>query len=118
MATKDILSLWHTEANDSFHGKITPDGPFQPEKDRYHLYIGLFCPFAHRANLVLHLKQLDKYVGIETSIVKPYPKGDNNGWPGWQFNVEGEAPQYDGATVDRLFGSKYELSLDERNVPY
>lgn len=106
MATKDILSLWHTEANDSFHGKITAEGPFQPEKDRYHLYIGLFCPFAHRANLVLHLKQLDKYAGIETSIVKPYPKGDENGWPGWQFNVEGEE-SYEGATVDKLFGSKY-----------
>lgn len=105
MATKDILSLWHTEANDSFHGKITPDGFFKPEKDRYHLYIGLFCPFAHRANLVLRLKQLDKYAGIETSIVKPYPKGDDNGWPGWQFNVKGEE-QYEGATVDRLFGSK------------
>lgn len=110
MATKDILSLWHTEANDSFHGKITPDGPFKPEKDRYHLYIGLFCPFAHRANLVLHLKQLDKYAGIETSIAKPYPKGDDNGWPGWQFNVKGEEPQYEGATADRLFGSKYVLS--------
>lgn len=106
MATKDILSLWHTEANDSFHGKITPDGPFKPEKDRYHLYIGLFCPFAHRANLVLHLKQLNKYAGIETSIVKPYPKGDENGWPGWQFNVQGENA-YEGATVDKLFGSKY-----------
>lgn len=66
---------------------------------------GLFCPFAHRANLALHLKQLDKYAGIETSIVKPYPKGDENGWPGWQFNVKGEEA-YEGATEDKLFGSK------------
>ncbi|KAK4896203.1 hypothetical protein LTR27_005724 [Elasticomyces elasticus] len=50
---------WHSGPDDSFHGKITADGPFQPEKDRYHLYIGLFCPFAHRANLVRKLKQLD-----------------------------------------------------------
>jgi len=27
---------------DSWHGKITADGPFEPEKDRYHLYIGRF----------------------------------------------------------------------------
>lgn len=106
MATTSLPSTWHTSPSDSFHGKITSSGPFQPEKDRYHLYVGLFCPFAHRAVFVSHLKQLDKYAGIKTSIVKPYPKGDDNGWPGWQFNVEGEEA-YEGATVDHLFGSKY-----------
>ena len=76
MTTSNGLpSSWHSGPDDAFHGKITNDGPFKPEKGRYHLYIGLFCPFAHRANYVLHLKQLDKYSGIETSIVKPYPKG-------------------------------------------
>jgi len=101
---------WHSGPDDSFHGKITEDGPFKPEKDRYHLYIGLFCPFAHRANIAVHLKQLDKYAGIETSIVKPYPKGNDKGWPGWQFNVkedQGTDRWYEGATLDRLFGSKF-----------
>jgi len=97
---------WHSGPTDSFHGRVTNDGPFTPTKGRYHLYIGLFCPFAHRANILVHLKQLELYAGIETSIVRPYPKGDEKGWPGWQFNVEGE-PDYDGATKDRLFGSKY-----------
>nr|OQO30897.1 hypothetical protein B0A51_03180 [Rachicladosporium sp. CCFEE 5018] len=97
---------WHHGPEDSFHGKITANGPFTPNKDRYHLYIGLFCPFAHRANIVLHLKQLDKYAGITTSIVKPYPKGDEKGWPGWQFNVPSEKV-YEGATGDALFGSKF-----------
>ena len=72
MAT-ELPSSWHSGPEDSFHGKVTADGHFKPEKDRYHLYIGLFCPFAHRANLVIHLKQLHKYAGIETSIVRPYP---------------------------------------------
>ena len=76
-AANGLPSSWHAGPHDGFHGKITEDGPFKPEKGRYHLYIGLFCPFAHRANLVLHLKRLDKYAGIETSIVKPYPKGDD-----------------------------------------
>lgn len=108
MSTDKLPSSWHSGPDDAFHGKITADGPFKPEKDRYHLYIGLFCPFAHRANLMLHLKQLDKYAGIETSIVKAYPKGDENGWPGWQFNLESEKDAwYEGATVDKLFGSKY-----------
>ena len=87
----------------SWHGQITPDGPFPPQKGRYHLYIGLFCPFAHRANLVRHLKGLNDIISI--SIVKPYPKGDENGWPGWQFPSSDE--EYAGATVDHLFGSKY-----------
>src|SRR5271168_564690 len=67
----------------SWHGKISIDGPFALEADRYHLYIGLFCPFAHRANLARHLKGLQDLIPI--SIVKPYPKGDERGWPGWQF---------------------------------
>ncbi|KAL2427396.1 Glutathione S-transferase omega-like 2 [Exophiala dermatitidis] len=87
----------------SWHGKITPDGPFPPQKGRYHMYIGLFCPFAHRANLVRHLKGLTEIIDI--SIVKPYPKGDEKGWPGWQFPQTDD--EYPGATVDHLYGSKY-----------
>ena len=79
-------SDWHQGPDDSFHGRITSDGPFQPEAGRYHLYVGLFCPFAHRANLIRKLKQLEHYAGIDISIAKPYPKGDSNGWPGWRFN--------------------------------
>lgn len=93
---------WHTGPEDSFHGKITADGPFTPDKGRYHLYIGLFCPFAHRANLMLHLKQLNKYADIGVSVVKPYPKGEE----GWRFNVKGE-PAYEGATEDPLYGARF-----------
>ncbi|KAJ9640268.1 hypothetical protein H2204_003493 [Knufia peltigerae] len=90
----------------SWHGKVTPDGPFPPQKGRYHLYVGLFCPFAHRANLVRHLKGLTEVVDV--SVVKPYPKGDENGWPGWRFPVSGDdSDEYPAATVDRLFGSKF-----------
>ncbi len=67
----------------SWHGKITSDGPFQPDEDRYHLYIGLFCPFAHRANIVRYLKGLHHLLPL--SIVRAYPKGDEIGWPGWKF---------------------------------
>ena len=87
----------------SWHGKIGSSGPFLPEGDRYHLYIGLFCPFAHRANIIRHLKGLQDLLPL--SIVKAYPKGDNDGWPGWQFPASDD--EYPGSTVDRLFGSKY-----------
>ena len=94
----------HNGPNDSWHGVIDEDGDFRPEAGRYHLYIGLFCPFAHRANLVRHLKGLESLISL--SIVKPYPKGDDKGWPGWQFPT---APDglYSGSTEDHLFASKY-----------
>lgn len=87
----------------SWHGIIAPEGPFKPEKGRYHLYIGLFCPFAHRANLVRHLYNLQDTISV--SVVKPYPKGDERGWPGWQFPSSDD--EYPNATVDHLFSSKY-----------
>lgn len=103
MSTAAKLSAsWHNGPEDSFHGKITADGPFTPDKGRYHLYIGLFCPFAHRANLMLHLKQLNKYADIGVSVVKPYPKGDE----GWRFNVKGE-PAYEDATEEPFYGARF-----------
>src|SRR5258708_1135325 len=30
---------WHSGPGDGFHGKITEDGPFKPERERYHLYV-------------------------------------------------------------------------------
>jgi putative glutathione S-transferase len=42
---------------------------------------------------------------IDISIVKPYPKGDENGWPGWRFPASND--EYPGATVDGVFGSEY-----------
>ncbi|TGO44180.1 hypothetical protein BCON_0580g00020 [Botryotinia convoluta] len=87
----------------NWHGRIEVGGEFPPETDRYHLYIGLFCPFAHRVNLIRHLKGLTSILPI--SIVKPYPKGDDKGWPGWKFATETDP--YPGATGDHLFDSKY-----------
>ncbi|KAJ4003931.1 hypothetical protein NW752_012069 [Fusarium irregulare] len=93
----------HANSDDSWHGVVSSDSQFQPEKGRYHFYIGLFCPFAHRANLVRHIKGLESIIDI--SIVKPYPKGDDKGWPGWQFPSSPD--EYEGATEDQLFKSKY-----------
>lgn len=104
MAT-EMPKTVHAGLDDSWHGVIdkSRDNPFQPETGRYHMYVGLFCPFAHRANLVRHLKGLQDI--IDVSIVKPYPKGNEKGWPGWQFPESND--QYPNATVDKLFGSKY-----------
>jgi glutathionyl-hydroquinone reductase len=37
--------------------------------------------------------------------VKAYPKGDEKGWPGWQFPKSEE--EHPGATLDKLYGSEY-----------
>jgi putative glutathione S-transferase len=67
------------------------------------VHAGLFCPFAHRVNLVRHIKGLQDIIPL--SIVKPYPKGDEKGWPGWRFPETNK--EYPNATVDHLFGSKF-----------
>jgi putative glutathione S-transferase len=101
----EIPKSVHAGPDDSWHGVIdkSAENPFQPEKGRYHMYVGLFCPFAHRANILLHLKDLQDIIDVD--IVKPYPKGDEKGWPGWQFPASND--EYPNATVDKLFGSKY-----------
>jgi glutathionyl-hydroquinone reductase len=106
--TSTTIALSGTEVhkagtNDGWHGVIKEGGEFPPEKGRYHLYIGLFCPFAHRVNLVRHIKGLTDFIDI--SVVKPYPKGDDKGWPGWKFPKTDD--EYPNATIDHLFGSEY-----------
>ncbi|KAI0006974.1 glutathione S-transferase [Xylariaceae sp. FL0662B] len=96
----------HAGPDDAWHGVVAPGSRFAPESGRYHMYIGFFCPFAHRANLVRVLKGLDS--AIDLSIVKAYPKGDDKGWPGWAFpGANGPNDTYEGSTEDKLFGSKY-----------
>lgn len=53
--------------------------------------------------MVRHLKGLTDVIDI--SVVKPYPKGDDKGWPGWRFPNDDK--EYADATVDKLFGSEY-----------
>lgn len=107
-----LPTSWHHGPQDSFHGEIIPEGPFLPEVGRYHLYLGLFCPFAHRVNLVYHLKRLAEYAQIQVSIVRPYPKGED----GWCFNVSGE-PEYEGATEDAIHGVRFLHELYTRADP-
>ena len=49
-----------------FHNKITRDGAsgFKAEEGRYHLYISLGCPWAHRTALLWKLKGLENAIGL------------------------------------------------------
>jgi putative glutathione S-transferase len=71
-----------------------PDNPFQPESGRYHLYVSLACPWAHRTIIFRKLKNLEDHISM--SIVSPEMLED-----GWTFEP------YDGATKDHLLGKTY-----------
>ncbi|RFU34192.1 hypothetical protein B7463_g2170, partial [Scytalidium lignicola] len=87
--------------NDGWHGVISADDYHMDTIVNY--IIRPLLPFAHRVNLVRHLLGLTDIIPI--SVVKPYPKGDAKGWPGWKFPESNE--EYSGATVDKLYGSDY-----------
>lgn len=53
-----------------------PDATFPPESGRYHLYVSLACPWAHRTLIFRTLKGLEKHIGV--SIVEPIML--ENGW--------------------------------------
>ena len=76
------------------------EGGFPAEAGRYHLYVSLSCPWAHRALLVRALKGLEDAISV--SVVDPHM-----GAEGWVF---GDAP---GATPDTVNGATrlYEVYL-------
>lgn len=51
---------------DAFTDWVTPDGSsgFPAESGRYHLYVSLACPWAHRIVIVRRLKGLQKVIGM------------------------------------------------------
>ena len=83
-----------------FRNWITPDGApgpsgeggFPAESGRYHLYVSLACPWAHRTLIFRALKGLEDHIGV--SVVHPDMLTD-----GWTF-----ATDFPGATGDTLFG--------------
>jgi glutathionyl-hydroquinone reductase len=72
----------------------TGQGGFKAERGRYHLYVSLACPWAHRTLIMRRLKRLED--AIDVSVVHWRMDRD-----GWAFR---EGP---GATGDRLHGLDY-----------
>jgi putative glutathione S-transferase len=61
-----------------FQGRITADGSsgFPAQAGRYHLYVSLACPWAHRSVIVRSLLELEDVVSL--SVVDPIR--DGRGW--------------------------------------
>ena len=43
---------------------ISGSGGFMPEKDRYHLYVSLACPWANRTLIMRNLKGLQDFIPV------------------------------------------------------
>ena len=109
-----VDGVWHSEWYDSsktggrfvpadpvFRNWVTAEGGagpsgtggFAAERDRYHLYVSLACPYAHRTVIFRKLKELESVISI--SILDPVM-----GEQGWEF---GSSP---GATPDTVNGKR------------
>jgi putative glutathione S-transferase len=74
------------------------EGGFAAEPGRYHLYVSLACPWAHRTLIFRKLKGLEEAIGV--SVVH-WHMGAN----GWELRPSDEAGA--AATGDRLYGLDY-----------
>ncbi|MFN3722488.1 MAG: glutathione S-transferase family protein, partial [Paracoccaceae bacterium] len=121
-----IDGVWHDEWYDTkstggsferkestFRNWVTADGSagpsgkggFKAESGRYHLYVSLACPWAHRTLIFRALKGLVDH--IEVSVVHPDMLSE-----GWTFDTD-----FPGATGDRQFGLPFLRDIYLRDVP-
>lgn len=56
-----------------FRNFISSESDYQPAGDRYRLYVGMGCPWAHRTLVTRALKGLEKAIAV--SVVYPDPEG-------------------------------------------
>lgn len=99
-------------ADASLRNWITSDGSpgpsgkggYKAEAGRYHLYVSLACPWAHRTLILRKLKGLEEMISV--SVVH-WLMAEN----GWTFEAS------DGATGDQLFGADYLHQVYTRAEP-
>ena len=65
----------------SFREFVTPGGRHPPGSNRYHLYVSLACPFAHRTLITRALKGLEGAISVD---VLDWERGEE----GWKFNPD------------------------------
>jgi len=91
----------------AFRHWVTPDGSagpsgtggFKAAPQRYHLYVSLACPWAHRTLIFRKLKELEQVISV--SVVDPF-MGEN----GWAFSAP-DGSLTPGSTPDSVNGARY-----------
>ncbi|MFK7746432.1 MAG: glutathione S-transferase family protein [Roseobacter sp.] len=88
-------------------GQAGPSGTadFKADSGRYHLYVSLACPWAHRTLIFRALKELQDHITV--SVVHPDMLAD-----GWTFDMDAY-----GATGDTLYGSAFARDIYTRADP-
>src|SRR6185312_8670727 len=84
-----------------FRNWVTPDGNpgptgeggFAAEAGRYHLYVSLACPWAHRTIIFRHLKHLESVISMS---ITSWHMGEQ----GWTFDTA------EGSTGDAVNGAR------------
>ncbi|KMK84506.1 glutathione S-transferase family protein [Pectobacterium brasiliense] len=97
----------------AFRNWVTPDGApgltgkggFPAQSGRYHLYVSLACPWAHRTLLMRQLKGLTDHIAV--SVVHPLMLDH-----GWTFGTDFEA-----ATGDSLYQHEFLYQLYLHAMP-
>ncbi|MCL6284560.1 glutathione S-transferase family protein [Ruegeria sp. 2012CJ41-6] len=121
-----IDGVWHDQWYDTkatggafkrseakFRNWITPDGSpgpsgeagFPAQSGRYHLYVSMACPWAHRTLIFRQLKGLADHISV--SVVHPDMLGQ-----GWTFETDAH-----GATGDTLYGLTHAHQVYTRADP-
>jgi len=77
-ASPEIKNGAFVRQENAFRNRITADGSsgYKAEPGRYHLYVSLACPWAHRAMIVRKLLKLEDVITM--SVVNPIR--DERGW--------------------------------------
>ena len=93
----------------AFRDWVRADGstPFSPEPGRYHLYVSLACPWAHRTLLFRRLKKLEDVISV--SVVHPLMLEN-----GWTFENPDGAEKCVG---DEVHGAAYLYEIYTRANP-
>jgi glutathionyl-hydroquinone reductase len=118
-----VDGVWHNQWYDTaatggrfvpsepvFRNWVTPDGSpgpsgtggFAAERDRYHLYVSLACPYAHRTVIFRKLKKLESVISM--SVLDPVM-----GEQGWRFG-DGPGTTPDTVNAKQRLGEIYLLA--------
>ena len=98
---------------------IAPEGPYPPEKDRYHIYVAYNCPWCHRVLLGRSIMGLEDAITVD--VVFPNRSNDDdplgpNLWkfcPQGQVTMNGKFVSFPSCTKDTINGKTYVKEIYE-----